>query len=208
MLDDSTGATIEVVCDRPDPQQLQAQHAEVRPAKSQIQAAKQKSISEQILAEDEKGAAHIAAATRTPLDISSLEPGVVAKLRGPITRFRGMFQLHLERYVLVPDTNAEVRFWEERTRFLVDVLCVPWVLSGAEVERLRRECEEEDVQRLKRKRVKEKKVRYIAEKHAEQEESYRLRIERRYAKEEVTRRKLAAECAEASRRFVKTKKVR
>ena len=203
MLDDSTGSTIEVVCDKPVPSSLaeqasgpllhmglQAQTETRKPAPS---------IGERILAEGEAGPTHLAAATRAALDITPLVHGAVAKLRGTITRFRGMFQLHLERYTIVPDTNAEVRFWEERTRFLVDVLCVPWVLSDEEVQRLKRECEEEEKHQVKKRVFKDKQAESLKRKAAEREEKDRLRIERRYAREEEIRRRLAAECAEASR---------
>ncbi|KAL1956923.1 hypothetical protein VTO42DRAFT_6670 [Malbranchea cinnamomea] len=203
VLDDSTGATIEVVCDKLE---QQGEFAEMQLQRAQSQAALQFSVSERIMAEEEKGTTHVAAATRAPLNISPLVPGVVAKLKGTITKFRGMFQLHLERYVILSDTNSEVEFWEQRTRFLVDVLCVPWVLSDEEVERLRRECEEEEVRRVRKKLAKERRLVRMTQKRAEREEKDRLRIERRYAREEAIRQKLAAECAEASRAVGKRKK--
>lgn len=110
-----------------------------------------------------------------------------------------MFQLHLERYVVLSDTNVEVQFWEERTRFLVDVLCAPWVLSDEEVHRLKKECGEDEKSQMKRKISKEKKMERSVRKAAGREEKDRLRIERRYAREEKTRQKLITECAETSR---------
>jgi hypothetical protein len=129
-----------------------------------------------------------------PLDISTLWPGVLAKLKGTLAIFRGVLQLHLERYALLADTNAELRFWDERARFLVDVLCVPWFLGPEEVERLRREGADGEVAKLARQRDRGRREK----KRVEREERDRLRIEREYAREEALRNKLAAECREAS----------
>ena len=202
ILDDSSGATIEVVCDKPD-QLVQAPRTqfqtEPRP-RVQIQPSDKITLSDRIIAEDETGPSHLAAASRTSLDISPLEPGVRAKLRGTITQFRGMLQLHLERYVLIEDTNAEMEFLEQRTRFLVDVLCVPWVLGEDEIEWLRRRCEEADLKKMIQKRSREQRIARAARREAEREERYRLRIEKQYAKDEIIRQKLAAKCAEVSQR--------
>ena len=209
ILDDSSGATIEVVCDKPDPQEqaprTQNERQPLAQGQERIQVAKKNTLGDRIMAENETGPIHLAAASRTALDIAPLEPGARAKIRGTITQFRGMLQLHLERYVLVQDTNSEMEFLEQRTRFLVDVLCVPWELGEDEIEWLRRKCEEEDLKKLKRKRAKEQRIARAVRKEAEREERYRLRIERQYAKEEILRQKLAEKCAEVSRRVGKRK---
>lgn len=96
--------------------------------------------------------------------------------------------------------DEEVRFWEERSRFLVDVLSVPWEVEEGEVRRLRREAEggaggvhggdgkgDRGSREIERKRRREEK-----------EERDRLRLERRYAREEQVRHKLAMRCRAAS----------
>jgi hypothetical protein len=198
VLDDSTGATIEVVCDKPD-----SAAAETSPAVTNAAAAKPlTSISDRILNAEEQqhqDSQHVSAATRNPLDITPLVPGTIAKLRGTISVFHGHYQLRLERYTLLPDTNAEVGFWESRTRFLVDVLSVPWVLTEEDIERLRRTCEEDEGRDARRMAAKRKKVERAERKAVEREERDRARIERRYEREEVVRRRLAEECAVVSR---------
>lgn len=101
--------------------------------------------------------------------------------------------------MMIPDTNAEVRFWEERTRTFVDILSVPWVLSKDEVEALRKEFIREEDREKKRKRERELKREKRVKRLEEKEERDRVRIERRYAKEEVLRVKLAEACRNASR---------
>lgn len=106
-------------------------------------------------------------------------------------------QVILERYTILPDTNAEIRFWDERTRYLVDVLSVPWSLSADEIAHLRREAEEDErkADRAQR-RAQEKKKRL-----AEREEKDRRRIQQRWEREEKLRERQAALCREANRRF-------
>ncbi|EER41715.1 OB-fold nucleic acid binding domain-containing protein [Histoplasma capsulatum H143] len=65
----------------------------------------------------------------------------VQSSKAPISYFRGMFQLCLERYEMLHNMTAEVHFWDERTRFRLQVLCVPWVVTQEEVEKLRGEAE-------------------------------------------------------------------
>lgn len=151
-------------------------------------------------------AAHQTSATSTFIDLSSLQPFTRAKVKGTITSFRGVKQVSLERFTIVKTMGEEVRFWEERSRFLVDVLSVPWVVGEGEVRRLRKEAEsgsgggarggdwkrdrdrdEGQGKELERKRRRE-----------EREERDRLRIERRYAREEQVRHKLAMRCRAAS----------
>ncbi|EEP81599.1 predicted protein [Uncinocarpus reesii 1704] len=183
VLDDSTGHTIEVVCSKytpPPDQPLPPSRNGNGPDPS---------------------ITHLTSATRVPLDISPLRPGVVAKLKGTITRFHGTLQLHLERYVLLHDTNAEVQFWQERTRYFVQVLSVPWVLSAEEVERLRREDVREEEEKRRKKQEREMSRHRRERKVVEREERDRMRIERRYEREEVLRRKYAERCREENRVF-------
>jgi hypothetical protein len=200
VLDDSTGATIEVVCDKPNP----VIAAKPKPSPGTVQAAEASkpstSISDRILGDEERQVhQHVSATTRSPLDITPLVPSTIAKLRGTIKVFHDHYQLRLERYTVLPDTNAEVAFWESRTRFLVDVLSVPWMLSEEEIERLRRMCEDDKGQERRRAAAKRERVERAERKLAEREERDRARIERRYEREEVVRRRLAEECAAMSR---------
>lgn len=97
--------------------------------------------------------------------------------------FRSRMQLNLERFWRVGDTNAEMRFLDDRLRFLIEVLSVPWVLSDEEVETLRREADRSDERVLEDKRRAERMVR----KRAEREERHARAIARRYEREEIER---------------------
>ncbi|PGH08730.1 hypothetical protein AJ79_05921 [Helicocarpus griseus UAMH5409] len=184
VVDDSSGACLEVVCSK----------TPATPANTTTTNA----------------STHQTSTTRKPLNIIPLIPGARAKLKGTITVFRGMFQLHLERYEMLADTNAEVRFWDERTRMRVEVLGVPWVLAEGEVERLRREAEKggkgsgkggdangEGYVVAKRKKAERERER--ERRGVQREERDRLRIVRRYEREEVVREKLAQKCREKSK---------
>ncbi|PYH32607.1 OB-fold domain-containing protein [Aspergillus neoniger CBS 115656] len=119
-LDDSSGATLDVV----------VQKAISTPSTSMISPPSGMHT-------------HISPTTALPLDISPYTPGTLAHLKGTVTTFRGVNQLQLERVFPVRDTNAEMRFVDQRSRCLVEVLDVPWRLGREEVERLRGEVEVE-----------------------------------------------------------------
>ncbi|KAK2758270.1 hypothetical protein FQN54_004115 [Arachnomyces sp. PD_36] len=178
LLDDSSGETIEVVCPKV-----------TAPNNSNPSTTSTPST-------------HVTYKTSTPINLLPLQPSTLAKLKGTITTFRGIKQVSLERYTVLTSMAQEIRFWEERSRFLVDVLSVPWEVGEGEVRRLRARAESGggqgqgrgggagtggrggDVERRKRRE--------------EREEKDRLRIERRYAREEIVRHKLAVRCRAAS----------
>ncbi|EFQ99272.1 OB-fold nucleic acid binding domain-containing protein [Nannizzia gypsea CBS 118893] len=187
-LDDSSGSNIEIVCSKKqfDLPVSQPAQAEVNPT---VMATSTAQIS-----------GYITSTTKEALEISSLVPGVVAKFKGTVVTFRGMRQLHLERFVLLPDMAREMKFWEERTRFLVDVLSVPWHLTEEQVEQLRIEGAGLEEKKIKRSRAREERARRD-KKTAEREEKDYERIVRRYQREEEVRRKYAELSRKVSARF-------
>ncbi|KAL1965543.1 hypothetical protein VTN77DRAFT_5627 [Rasamsonia byssochlamydoides] len=188
VLDDSSGATIEVVVLKAVTTSHESGGATAAPTATAGALPLKDATPETI---------HVASTTRSPLDVSALTPGAVVKVKGTLSSFRSTMQVVLERFFILPDTNAEIRFWDERTRYLVDVLLVPWSLSAEEIAQLRREAEEEDQREVRdRRRAQEKKKRL-----AEREEKYRLRIQRRWEQEEKLRERQAAICREANRKF-------
>ncbi|PWY72094.1 hypothetical protein BO83DRAFT_446507 [Aspergillus eucalypticola CBS 122712] len=122
-LDDSSGATLDVVVQKAIPT-ISTSMIPPPPPPSGIHT-------------------HISPTTALPLDISPYTPGTLAHMKGTVTTFRGVNQLQLERIFPVRDTNAEMRFVDQRSRCLVEVLDVPWRLGREEVERLRGEVEVE-----------------------------------------------------------------
>ncbi|KAJ5984181.1 hypothetical protein N7481_006280 [Penicillium waksmanii] len=135
---------------------------------------------------------HVSATDRTIIDISKLVPGTTVKVKGTVNRFRSTMQVNLERFTLVHDTNSEMQFVDERLRFLVEVLSVPWVLLDEEVEVLRREAERGGLEVADERRRAEKRVRM----RAEREERDQRHIQKRYEKEERKRAKAAGACKE------------
>ncbi|KAJ6010822.1 hypothetical protein N7451_002234 [Penicillium sp. IBT 35674x] len=108
-------------------------------------------------------------------------------------------QLHLERFSILRDTNAEMQFVFERLQYLVEVLSVPWALSDEEIEQLRKEGEESDIRAAEeRERVRKKNLRRV-----EREEKDERSIARKYKSEEREREKEAAVCREEGIRVMK-----
>ncbi|KAJ5129387.1 uncharacterized protein N7515_005426 [Penicillium bovifimosum] len=128
---------------------------------------------------------HITSKDRDEIDISSLQPGTLVRVKGTLSTFRQRMQLNLERFWLVGDTNAEMRFLDDRLRFLLRVLSVPWELSDDEVEELRRDAERSDERAVEGRRRAERAVR----KREEREERHARAIAKRYKKEEEEREK-------------------
>ncbi|RAK95072.1 OB-fold domain-containing protein [Aspergillus ibericus CBS 121593] len=172
-LDDSTGATLDIVVIKgPEPSTSTTVTTTTTTTSSP--------------------ATHISPTTQTPIDITPLVPGTLTHVKGTISTFRNTNQLQLERYFLIRDTNAEMRFVEQRSRFLVEVLSVPWRLGGDEVERLRGEMEEEE----ERVEEEQERVRRRERRRVEREERDARRIQKGWEWEERVRAKEAGRCRE------------
>lgn len=121
------------------------------------------------------------------------------QVKGTLSVFRAAMQLQLERFFLVRDTAAEMRFVDQRSRYLVEVLTVPWQLTGEEVERLRLEAEAEEEQAEE----EQERARRRHRRRAEREEKDQRRIQRLWEREEQLREKEAVLCREAGRRAMR-----
>ncbi|RHZ58809.1 hypothetical protein CDV55_103306 [Aspergillus turcosus] len=183
-LDDSSGETIEIAV-------LKAESSDRTPHQQPQQQQQQQA--------PENATRHVAATNRTDLDISPLVPGTVVQVKGTLSVFRAAMQLQLERFFLVRDTAAEMRFVDQRSRYLVEVLTVPWQLTGEEVERLRLEAEAEEEQAEE----EQERARRRHRKRAEREEKDQRRIQRLWEREEQLREKEAVLCREAGRRAMR-----
>ncbi|KAE8355309.1 hypothetical protein BDV28DRAFT_129323 [Aspergillus coremiiformis] len=142
---------------------------------------------------------HVAATNKTTLDTAVLVPGTVVRIKGTLSVFRGAMQIQLERVSAIRDTNAEMRFLDQRSRYLVEVLSVPWRLPEVEIERLRYEADEEE-ERLEeeQERIKRRQRRRI-----EREEKDQRRIEKLWEREERQRAKEARYCRDAGAKFMR-----
>ncbi|KAL5336458.1 hypothetical protein BJX70DRAFT_389982 [Aspergillus crustosus] len=194
-LDDSTGATIDVVILKKEDS---ASSGAIPVAASKASNANENDDNDNEDKQQTQRETHQSATTNTPLNITPLTPGKLVQIKGTLSIFRSTMQINLERFFPVRDTNAEMRFLEARDKFFVRTLSVPWVLGKEEVERLRVEADEEG----RRVEEEQSRVRGRGKRKAEKEERDRLRIERRWEKEEKMRENEGDVAREVGREFM------
>ena len=88
---------------------------------------------------------------------------------------------------MLPDTAAEIAFWEARNKTWRDVLCKPWVLTDTEVKRLREKVDElakARREKQRRREEREKELEDLRRKRAAKEERRKARWERRRQREQ------------------------
>jgi Telomere regulation protein Stn1 len=171
IIDDSSGVTIEVTCPKPE-KKLDGES---------------KSASDEQLKIDADRIAEEQARANT---VASIDVGSVIKVKGKVCTFRDTRQIQLERIAVVPDTNVEMHFWEQRRKLKLEVLSRPWTVSSKERTQLLKAAEgRNETERARLLKRKEREASYQARenRHAE-------RIVKKYEEEEV-KRKEAAEIA-------------
>lgn len=191
-LDDSSGATIEIAVLKSE-QSIPQEGTGTEEGQQQQQHQGSKAQRQPIIE------THVTTTNKTYLDISSLVPGTLVKVKGTLSTFRSAMQLNLERFFPVPDTNAEMQFLDQRIRFLVEVLWVPWVLTEEEIAQLRMEAEEEQ----ERLEEEQDRIRRRHRKRVEREERDQRRIQKLWEREERLREKEAASCQVAGKRVMR-----
>ncbi|RDW90344.1 OB-fold domain-containing protein [Aspergillus mulundensis] len=171
-LDDSTGATVDVVV-------LKSDTTTSVPAAATAES-KTKDDAD---ADAPPKEMHLTPTTQTSIDITPLQPGKLFQIKGTLSTFRSLNQIQLERFFPVPDTKAEMRFVEARLRFLVEVLSVPWALGEEDIEGLRVQADNEG------RKIEEEQERHKrrGRKRAEREERERRRAEKLWEQEEAIR---------------------
>ncbi|KAF5867027.1 hypothetical protein ETB97_006873 [Aspergillus alliaceus] len=147
---------------------------------------------------------HVAATNKTALDATALVPGTVVRIKGTLSMFRGTMQVQLERVSVIQDTNAEMRFLDQRSRHLVEVLSVPWSLTEEEMVKLRYEADEEE----ERLEEEQEKIKRRQRRRIEREEKDQRRIQKLWEREEKQRAKEALYCRDAGARFMRDFKER
>lgn len=209
-IDDSSGATLDIIVNQADPKEkLTTENAQVSyPTASSASANTNANANSnanstafnlpntstetddmQTLLQ----VIHVSFTDRTIIDISKLLPGTMIKAKGTVNTFRSVMQMNLERFEIIRDTNAEMRFIDERLRFFVEVLSIPWELTDEEIETLRHQALEMDLKTVERRKRDEKKLRY----GVEREEKDQRHILRQYEREEKKRAKSAGVSKEA-----------
>ena len=127
LLDDSSGAIVEITCGRPTRNNKDAEPT--LPADS---------TKASILPDPPtKGLT----ATGRSISLEAVELGTVVKVKGGIGTFRDEKQLLLERISILKTTSEEAHAWGENTKFHDDVLSKPWILSKKDEEQARKKAE-------------------------------------------------------------------
>src|SRR2546423_2245560 len=137
-LDDSSGATIDVTCRKPN-KVIEQNEKRYAPQNGM-------SVSAQDAAAAAGGKMDDGAKTEESARIemlSRIDVGSVVKVKGTVGSFHSVRNIALERLEIIPDTNTEVRFWVQRTQLFADVLSKPWTLSAEQQKRLLKEAEGE-----------------------------------------------------------------
>ena len=135
-VDDSSGATIDVTCRKPE--KVEEQKEEKSAQQNGHSALTLAATAKAGWKKDDKVKGEANAVVEM---LSRIDVGSVVKVKGTIGSFRSVRQIALERLEIFPDTNAEVRFWVQRTQLFADVLSKPWTLSAEEQKRLLEEAE-------------------------------------------------------------------
>ena len=130
VLDDSSGETIEVTCERPK-------------------------SSQQLAVDDGTYMRHASADFRDipmdgltcsgkRVDLAGIDVGSVVKIKGLIGAFRTERQLSLERIWALHNTNEEVAAWVENGSFISKILNKPWIVSAREIKAAQRKARVRD----------------------------------------------------------------
>lgn len=181
-VDDSSGATIDVTCWKPDKQKE-------KDVVNQPQSRHQSTHS----ADQAHNDPVEAEAQLLQTTLSQVRLGTVVQAKGTLTTFRNVRQLSLLRLTIVPSTTHEMALISSRTDFLSTTLSRPWTLSTSQQAHLRAEAQdekEEEVQRAGKRRKREAKRQKREERHA------RL-VREEYEAEEVERSREAEEARRA-----------
>ncbi len=211
-IDDSSGATIDVVCRKPDRDQHKHDAQKHKDDLIESERGKEEEVeiqrlSDQVAAEVTIGAILQVKGTITlfqrykPLDPNhslgisghasantNRSNSRSAPKQDPPTR-----QLTLERLAVVHDTNKEISLLAARTAFYSDVLDRPWTLTGKERDRLHRQALGEVEHKRKKVRKQAEKQRKAVDEEARDAEQ----ILATYAEEERSRMEEAEKARKA-----------
>ena len=155
VLDDSSGATIEVKIVRVDG------NTAIHNVKTSVETPSARAGT---------------GALKISIDGHQLNIGSVLKAKGTITTFRGQHQLELKRAYVI-DTTDEARAWIRIAAFKREVLSKPWVLTPAEMRRVDQEVAQE-------RQEEQERIKHAARRR-ERKRRWEERYERRRRQEEI-----------------------
>ncbi|KAI9811247.1 MAG: hypothetical protein M1827_005579 [Pycnora praestabilis] len=182
-LDDSSGATIDVVCGKP---QNPNANANTKPDPTVIGDLNSKE-KELVQAQCTQGISHIGC---TVLDFKDIDIGSVVKVKGSIGTYWGARQVMLERISIIHTTNEESAAWAELSSFRATVLSKPWYLPPEAERNLLEEANgvkrrEEERRRRKRERKSRQEENEKSRTHKARKETKRKKEGNRRLKEDV-----------------------
>jgi hypothetical protein len=171
ILDDSSGANIEVTCAAPSKPSLteegssgglEAATSNNNPVLKQAPVQSASAEPQELISPDGP-------------NLTNVEVGSVVKIKGGIGVFRDQKQIRLKVITIIGDTNAEVKCWNDVAKFKRDVLSQPWVVSPEDEEKCRLEVDREARWKMEEeaKRKKEELRRHLGEKNRELREKHR-----------------------------------
>lgn len=110
VLDDSSGANIEITCSRLLP------NSRDKPGKDENHTQKD----HRVIGRTKEG---------YDVELTGVDVGSVVRVKGGIGSFRGEKQMTLERLEFVRTTNDEAKAWAQNAAYRRDILSKPWVMS-------------------------------------------------------------------------------
>lgn len=171
LLDDSSGATLEITCRRPT---VPSNHAGATlPGDGNTTLSKSGPPTEGLTATGRK------------IDLGAVDIGTVVKVKGGIGSFRDAKQLLLERISILHSTNEEAAAWAENTAFHEHILGIPWRVNKDDEERAKKRAE--GLERGERAKWKRKKYRMTGPKTGAKSGSTELKCARAQRKKEGKR---------------------
>ncbi|KUL90158.1 hypothetical protein ZTR_01927 [Talaromyces verruculosus] len=186
-VDDSSGSIIEVICLKAPIKDTTETTTPTSPAAIATATTTRAEAAAATATATAAEMTNVTSTTRAPIDISTLQIGTCVKLKGTLSpKFKTStptMTVILERFWPLAETNLEIKFWNERSRLLMDVLSKPWRLSADEIEELRKQAQSQErkvIRDRQRKQERQKRVQ-------EREEKYHRRILRRWEAEEKVR---------------------
>lgn len=204
-LDDSSGATLDVCCPKPEKKGNESGGR----FDAHVNRAHRRSVGEQQgtdtvkkdIPSGESEDPDVVAQRTLHATLARLDIGTVVQAKGIITTFRSVRQLKLIRLSIVPTTSHELSLISSRSQFVSSTLSRPWVVSSQKQKTLLLEAQGEH----EGKNERERKRRERRELLGEREERHARRIRREYEREEQERKKSAEHARVAAERMLKEK---
>lgn len=167
-LDDSSGATVDVVLRKPKPPPPVAKVPLTLPAPQQRQQQQQQQDHRTTPSDADLTEEAIQTAALLTL-IPTLVIGTPLLAKGTPTTFRNTRQLHPLRLTVLPNTTSELRLVASRTAFYTITLSTPWVVEPAKQRTLLEVAQADITKRGGRERKKRERKRKLREWERERE---------------------------------------